>query len=262
MNIEIANRLVELRKKNGFSQEELADKLGLSRQAVSKWERAEASPDTDNLICLAKIYGVSLDDLLNTDQPIEDIVKEQKEKIEETDDDDDEKEEVSIGLGHIYVHNSKEHVDIGPGHIHVIDEDGKEVHIGHGHFEFDGENKRKRIASTIIFGSLLTLALVSYLLMGFLWNTSWTYGSDNSGWCLGWIVFFIPFIISSFVDSIMYKDARKFNMVFLAVGAYLFLGMVFGLWHPTWVIVFAIPLYYSITGSIIKIKQHNKKAEE
>ena len=80
MNIEIANRLVNLRKKNGLSQEQLAAKLGLSRQAVSKWERAEASPDTDNLICLAKLYGVSLDDLLNTDEPVEDIAREQEEK--------------------------------------------------------------------------------------------------------------------------------------------------------------------------------------
>ena len=63
MTIEVADRLVKLRKKYGYSQEELADKLGLSRQAVSKWERAEASPDTDNLICLAKLYGVSLDEL-------------------------------------------------------------------------------------------------------------------------------------------------------------------------------------------------------
>ena len=83
MNIEIANRLVELRKKNGLSQEELADKLGLSRQAVSKWERAESSPDTDNLICLAKLYNVSLDDLLNTDQSIEEISNEVKEKNNE-----------------------------------------------------------------------------------------------------------------------------------------------------------------------------------
>lgn len=65
MNLEIANRLVELRKQHGYSQEDLADKLGVSRQAVSKWERVEASPDTDNLIALAKLYGVSLDELLN-----------------------------------------------------------------------------------------------------------------------------------------------------------------------------------------------------
>ena len=64
MNIEIADRLVKLRKKHNLSQEELANKLGISRQAVSKWERAEASPDTDNLITLAKLYNVSLDDLL------------------------------------------------------------------------------------------------------------------------------------------------------------------------------------------------------
>ena len=77
MTIEIADRLIKLRKKHGLSQEELADKLGLSRQAVSKWERAEASPDTDNLICLAKLYGVSLDELLSTDDDVETIVKEQ-----------------------------------------------------------------------------------------------------------------------------------------------------------------------------------------
>ena len=61
MNIEIANRLVTLRKRNSLSQEALAEKLGISRQAVSKWERAEASPDTDNLILLSRIYGISMD---------------------------------------------------------------------------------------------------------------------------------------------------------------------------------------------------------
>lgn len=70
MNIEIANRLVHLRKSNHLSQEALAEKLGISRQAVSKWERAEASPDTDNLILLAKLYRVSLDELLKTEEDL------------------------------------------------------------------------------------------------------------------------------------------------------------------------------------------------
>ena len=64
MNIKLANRLVALRKENGYSQEVLAEKLGLSRQSISKWERAEASPDTDNLIALAQVYNMTLDELL------------------------------------------------------------------------------------------------------------------------------------------------------------------------------------------------------
>ncbi|MDD6729192.1 MAG: helix-turn-helix transcriptional regulator [Eubacteriales bacterium] len=68
MNLLTATRLQELRKMNGYSQEVLAEKLGVSRQSISKWERAEASPEIDNLMALAKIYGISLDDLLNTDK--------------------------------------------------------------------------------------------------------------------------------------------------------------------------------------------------
>ena len=64
MDIQTADRLVALRRERGWSQEELAVRLGVSRQAVSKWERAEASPDTDNLIALARLYGISLDQLL------------------------------------------------------------------------------------------------------------------------------------------------------------------------------------------------------
>ena len=60
----IARRLAARRKQAGLSQEALADKLGVSRQAVSKWERAESLPDTDNLITLAALYGLTLDELL------------------------------------------------------------------------------------------------------------------------------------------------------------------------------------------------------
>lgn len=65
MDIVTAKRLYDYRKANNLSQEELAEKIGVSRQAISKWERAESSPDTDNLIALAKLYNVSIDEMLN-----------------------------------------------------------------------------------------------------------------------------------------------------------------------------------------------------
>ncbi|MCH3967328.1 MAG: helix-turn-helix domain-containing protein [Atopobiaceae bacterium] len=74
MNVDIAYRLSKLRRDRGLSQESLANQLGVSRQAVSKWERAESSPDTDNLIALADLYGMSLDDLLKGDPEAHDLV--------------------------------------------------------------------------------------------------------------------------------------------------------------------------------------------
>lgn len=68
MNVEVARRLAEARRARGITQEELAGRLGVSRQAVSNWERGEASPDTDNLIALARLYGMSLDDLLGVER--------------------------------------------------------------------------------------------------------------------------------------------------------------------------------------------------
>ena len=60
----LADKIIENRKKNGWSQEELADRLGVSRQSVSKWEGAQAVPDMKKIIQMAEIFGVSTDYLL------------------------------------------------------------------------------------------------------------------------------------------------------------------------------------------------------
>lgn len=84
MNAEIANRLQQLRKNNNLSQEELAEKIGVSRQAVSKWERAEASPDTENLILLSRLYNISLDELLLADgKPVSEGISLKKDNYKE-----------------------------------------------------------------------------------------------------------------------------------------------------------------------------------
>jgi len=66
MDYKIADKLIELRRNHGYSQDQLADRLSISRQAISKWERAESLPDTENLIALSKLYSVSIDELLST----------------------------------------------------------------------------------------------------------------------------------------------------------------------------------------------------
>lgn len=64
MSLQLGVKLADLRKRNGYSQEAIAEKMGVSRQAVSKWERGESTPDTDTLIELSRLYSVSLDELV------------------------------------------------------------------------------------------------------------------------------------------------------------------------------------------------------
>lgn len=295
MNIEIANRLVELRKKSGLSQEDLAAKLGLSRQAVSKWERAEASPDTDNLICLAKLYGVSLDDLLNTEESLDDIVKEQvKPEAEESKDSsssekkDDEtsstkkdegsssrNESFHIGVDGIHVHDDEDDVDIDSKHgIHVDSKDGTHVHIDssgiHVHdksgcdhdygpdykadFTYGTKTRRHRyeVAQAITSSVVSLLAIVAYLLCGFLIKDAYI------GWGICWLIFFLIPLSSSFIEALRCHSFTKFAFPVLVAGLYVLFGMLYGAWHPEWVIFLSIPLYYSIFKPIDKlIRNHD-----
>ena len=63
----LADKIIENRKKNGWSQEELAEQLGVSRQSVSKWESAQAVPDMNKIIQMSELFGVSTDYLLRDD---------------------------------------------------------------------------------------------------------------------------------------------------------------------------------------------------
>ena len=63
----LADKIIELRKKNGWSQEELAEKLNVSRQAVSKWESAQSVPDMNRVLQMSDLFGVSTDYLLKDD---------------------------------------------------------------------------------------------------------------------------------------------------------------------------------------------------
>lgn len=78
--MEIGKNIMNLRKKNGLSQEELAGKIGVARQTISKWELGETSPDLKQSKELSKIFNVSLDEL--TDNDIKEILVEKTSNTE------------------------------------------------------------------------------------------------------------------------------------------------------------------------------------
>ena len=252
MTIEIADRLVKLRKKYGYSQEELADKLGLSRQAVSKWERAEASPDTDNLICLAKLYGVSLDELLATDEDIDTIVKEQVKEEKKEDEPNEESSKSS--------EKKQDRVVINDDGIFLSDKNGERVTInddGVTCYDKDGNvvkkvgkhSERTRAMAVIgaIEGVLFLLATVGFILLGTLLNI----------WHAAWIVFFLPEVICSTLRCIVQKNPNHFNSPFFCCFIFFFVCMFLPalitgmpqLWHPMWVVFLFVPIYHSVCGA-------------
>jgi len=65
--MKLSDKILKLRKQSGMSQEELAEKLNVSRQAISRWEVGSAQPDASNVLQLSKLFGVTADYLLNDD---------------------------------------------------------------------------------------------------------------------------------------------------------------------------------------------------
>ncbi len=76
----LADKIMELRKKNGWSQEELAEKMDVSRQSISKWESAQSVPDMGRLVRLSEVFGVSTDYLLKDE--LESVEPSESESVE------------------------------------------------------------------------------------------------------------------------------------------------------------------------------------
>lgn len=180
MNLELVEKLQKLRKDNNLSQEQLAEKIGVSRQAISKWERGEATPDSDNLICLAKIYNISLDELIS----------------------------------------SKENNN--------MNEESKKT-------------KLMKIKDYVLV-ALFFIVTIIYLILGF----------ALSLWHPGWLLYFLPVIITSILDVIDKKSVSEFAFPLLVAGIYLVLGFFWNLWHPGWVVFILIPVFYIVCNFLKK----------
>lgn len=239
MDLAMAQRLVDRRKAAGLSQEALAAQLGVSRQAVSKWERSESSPDTDNLIALAALYGVSLDELLygeaasdadsSEDGSTEtvDEAKEAEDSAEHADCGDKPLVDISLARGiHVIDPNKGEEVHVGWNGIHVANErKGEEVHVGPGGLHIDTLEGDGHSVHTNNDGTV-TIDDETF--------SSWKEAHDK---------------LDHHGKHFHTKVGRawnKFPFPALVTLAYLVLGIVYGTWATGLFLIFLIPVYYAI----------------
>ena len=300
MDLAMAQRLVDRRKAAGLSQEALAAQLGVSRQAVSKWERSESSPDTDNLIALAALYGVSLDELLygeavgNGDGGAE-ASDETKGAENSTDNarcgdkplvdislargihviDPDKGEEVHVGWNGIHVTNDRkgEEVHVGPGGVHVdtLEDDGHSVHTNaDGTVTIDGEtfSSWKEAHDKLDhhgkhFHTKLGRAWNKFPFPALVALAYLALGIVYGTWGMGlFLVFLIPvyYAIGDFIDR--RRLSKLIGSVYptAAIAWFLYMWLCLGQPHPAWVILVTIPVVGALMHWCRKQWKHHKQA--
>ncbi len=227
MTIENAARLAELRRAHGLSQEELAEKLGVSRQAVSKWERAESSPDTDNLIALARLYGVTLDVLLGlqlaqTPGPAEapgyevpDAETVPTQEAAESEEAPDDQEPC--------ISPDCDPLPNGSYYAHAAQEAARAAEAAAEAERKAREHRRMRFPYPVF-------VTIVYLVLGFCFH--W--------WHPAWIIFMtIPLY---YLPESERKPLLLLGHPVMVTIIYLLLGFQCHLWHPGWLVFFLIPV--------------------
>lgn len=227
MTLEFAQRLTQLRKERGYSQEELAWKLGVSRQAVSKWERAEASPDTDNLIALARLYGVSLDELVFKPAP-SGIMDIPHTSTADMMNDPDELPPTMPAQAFVQDIGSTVPAEDMPDTEFDADPlpEGSYYEAKRRHEEKEKHARRQRFPYPVVITFV-------YLALGLLLNL----------WHPGWILYLtIPLFYLRPED----RTFRRLlgNPVLLTI-VYLLMGILWGWWHPGWMIYLLIPVMHA-----------------
>lgn len=249
MDLQLANRLQRHRKAHGYSQEALAAALGISRQAVSKWECGEASPDTENLIRLAKLYHISLDELILSDEARSDALApaERSEtspnvgtpsKTEDETFHGGEKKRESEGEASDNRNDAEDAPKELAEFIKKHRENGDEIETRREGDTFTVNATASRVQRLWagIDAAVFFLCLVAFLLLGFLGNF----------WHPAWLLFLLVPIVASLGEAVKKRNASAFAFPVLVTAVYLFLGCVWEFWHPAWIIFLSVPLYYTI----------------
>lgn len=223
----LGERLSLLRRENKLSQEALAERLGVSRQAISKWEREECAPDTENLIALSEIYGITLDELLNGENTKDEPTSEAAlTKIAE---------EVEGGL------EANEHLNeaLPKQNEALPEQSGKKKK----------KPKKEKIKKARLFPkthkALLKIPVIIIVPLLFVLT-----GVLKGVWSPTWLINLLIPVYYGFVHAFGARTKKSFLLrlpvFFITVGVFLTVGVIWGKWHPAWIIFFVDLVYYWI----------------
>ncbi len=248
--IDISTKLKDLRINEGISQEKLAEQLMVSRQAVSKWENGEALPDMENMVALARLYNISLDELvgINADKSGAADIKGDETNSADADFEaadtviEDGSDEKKSGFGmHIKLGDN---IDFKVGNP-IDDEDDDDED------EDDLPKPKSGVTGFLYSLPYPIIATISFFLLGAL----------ADAWHIAWILFVTIPVYYSLISCISARRFAPFAYPVLATCIYLFIGMQFSLWHPGWIIFLTIPFYYPIASAIDRAITNRKKPD-
>ena len=228
----LGDNIADLRKKAGLNKEELAEKLNVSRQAVSKWERNESYPETENLIAISKLFNVSLDDLVNT--PQNGSTEVQTDNLKNSLNHSDNQDDITSNSNLNCKSNDNDEDD--------DDDDDDEEKDRQLEKEIDQAKKTGKLAFWMSLPYPVVITII-YLIWGFC--------TDN-GWAIGWTLYITIPVYYTLLPAIKTGRMEAFCYPALVAFIYMFFGMLCDAWTPHWVIFLTIPLYYAIVPFISK----------
>ena len=205
----IGEKITKLRKETMMSQESLAEKIGVSRQAISKWERDETLPDIQNLIALSNVFGVSVDDIINNTN-----VNNTNEKSNQLTKTDLKKKSETLTIIAVMMY-------IGSFFAFLILPFEEQMNI-------------------FVFGIIIAIATGIIIYAAFLNDRFKLLNSLDDN--------YRPIERQKQSYEKSDKDFENFNTAvsIITVIIYLVLGFVYGAWHPGWIVFLAIPALISI----------------
>lgn len=222
--------LYELRKEKGMTQAQLAEVLGVTNKAVSKWETGEAMPETGLLLKISRQFGVSVDELLDGKRA------EDKNNCEEERRDD----------------GSDTNCDEIKKNLFTRGKDEEKTYLDK--------------VSGAVCTALFLLGVAAYLVIGGvygLWHPYWVIVPVSALFC-GIVGILFDICNGKKREARLARGENPYTgavcgtVMLSCIIAYLLCGALFGLWHPHWIIVAAGAVFCGIVGALGELIRHRK----